>query len=86
MGMGLGGHQFINLGKPPNYWTDRDQTWHTYTDSSGNGHMLNKINPSSPKGHLKGVWGSQIQKCGKDAKQLDRLGTHLAHVCRSVCM
>ena len=32
-----------------------------------------KNNPSSPKGHLKGVWGSHIQKYWKDAKQLDRL-------------
>ena len=38
---GLGGHQLIYLGKVPNHWTDRDQIWHTYTDSSGNGHRLN---------------------------------------------
>ena len=31
-----------------------------------------KINPSSAKGLLKGVWGSQIQKYWKDAKQLSR--------------
>ena len=36
---GLGGHQFINLGKLPNHWTDRDQIWHMYTDSSGNGRI-----------------------------------------------
>ena len=27
---GFGGHQFINLGKLPNHWTDRDHIWHTY--------------------------------------------------------
>ena len=37
----------MNLGKLPNNWTDRDPIWHTYTDSSGNGHMLNKLTPSS---------------------------------------
>ena len=39
------GHQFINLGKLPNHWTDRDQIWHTHTDSSGNGNRLNKLTP-----------------------------------------
>ena len=43
--------------------------------------MTNTINPSSPNENLEGVRGSQIQKCTKDAKQLYRPGTHLAHVC-----
>ena len=30
VGVRGGGHHFINLGKLPNPWTDRDQTWHTY--------------------------------------------------------
>ena len=72
---GVRGSSIHKSGKASKPWTDQDQTWHTYrpTDSSGNGNMRTKSNPSSPLGHLKGVWGSQIQKCWKDAKQLDRL-------------
>ena len=63
----LGGHKFINMGKLPNHLTNRDHIWHTYTDSSGNGHRL-KSNTSSPKCHGGGgVSGSQIQNCGNDA-------------------
>ena len=80
---GGGGKQFTNMGKLPNHWTDRDQMWHTYADSSRKVHRIKQINPSSPKGILERVMGSQIQKCGKDAKQLDRSGTNLANVCRS---
>ena len=76
---GVRGH-LTNLGKLPNHWTVRDQIWHTYTDSSGNGHRL-KINPSSSKGHLEGVRRSRNPKCGKEAKQLDRSGTNFGHVC-----
>ena len=68
------------MGKMPNSCTDRDQIWHTYAYSSGNGHEL-KINPSIPNGHLEGIMGSQIPKCGKESKQLDQSGTHLGHVC-----
>ena len=62
--MALRGHQFINLGRLPNHWTDRDTIWHTYTNLPGNGHMQ-KINPSSPKGHLKGVGGHKFKNVGK---------------------
>ena len=63
-----------NVGKMTNRCcTDRDQIWHTHTDSTGNGHRLNKINPSSPKGNLEGVRVSQITKCGKEAKQQHRV-------------
>ena len=44
----LGGHQFINMGKLPNHWTDRDQIWHTYSDSPGNEHRLKKLPPRAP--------------------------------------
>ena len=47
---GLGGHTYKNVGKMPNSWTDRHQSWHTYAYSSGNGHEL-KINSSIPDGH-----------------------------------
>ena len=39
---GLGGHQFINQGKLPNHWNERDQIWRTCTYSQGNGHRLTK--------------------------------------------
>ena len=44
----------------------------------------NIINPSSHKGHLGGVRGSQIQKCGRDAKKLYRSGPNLAQVCKFI--
>ena len=43
-------HKFKNVGKKANSWTDREQLWHTYAYSSGNGHEL-KINPLIPEGH-----------------------------------
>ena len=53
---GLGGQQFKNLGKLPNHWNDRDQIWHMYTDSSGNGHRLNNY-PLDPQGAFGGGQG-----------------------------
>ena len=41
--VGVRGHTFQNVGNMPNSWTDRDQIWHLYTDSSGNGHELDKL-------------------------------------------
>ncbi len=41
-----------NLGKIPNHWTDRDQIWPTYADSSRNGCRLKKVTPRDIKGHL----------------------------------
>ena len=46
----------------PNRWTDRDQIWHMYADSSENGHRLNKVNTSRPHGG--GVWGKQFKSVG----------------------
>ncbi len=43
----LGGHQFKCLGKLSNGWTDWHQLWFTSADSSGNGHRLNTIRPST---------------------------------------
>ena len=62
---GLGGHQFINLGKLPNLWNDRDQMWRTYTDSPGNGHRLNKLTPRVPRGIWKGSGGHKFKNVGK---------------------
>ena len=47
-------------------WTDWHQIWYTSADSSGNGHRLNTICPSTC-GRGGGVRGSQIQKSGEDS-------------------
>ena len=59
----LGGHKSKILGRLSNGWTDWHQMWYTSADSSGNGHRLNTICPST----LGGVRGSQIQKSGEDS-------------------
>ena len=60
-GGGLGGHQFKSLGKLSNGWTDWHQIWYTSVDSPGNGHRLNTIRPTIPKGGiLGGFMGSTI--------------------------
>ena len=66
-GGGLGGHTSKSLGRLSNDWTDLHQIWYTSADSSGNGHRLNTIRPST----LGGVRGSSIPKSGEDVKQLD---------------
>ena len=78
---GLGGHTYKNVGKMPNSWTDRHQSWHKYAYSSGNGHELNKNNPLIPEGHG-GWYGASINKSGKASKPLERSGPNLAHVYR----
>ena len=56
-------------GNMPYGWTDCDQIWHAYADSSGNGHKLKQIKPSSPQEAWggEGVSVSNIQKCEKTA-------------------
>ena len=39
----------------PNRWTDRDQIWHRYADSSGNGHK--QLTTQDPTGHEGGGGG-----------------------------
>ena len=51
-------------------------------DSSGNGHRLNTIGPSTLRGG--GVRVSQNQKSGEDVKRLVRLASHLVHMCRFI--
>ena len=58
-----------------NHWTDRDQIWNTYADSSGNGHRLNKINLSSAKGYLKGVRGVTHTKMWERCQTSGPIGT-----------
>ena len=53
------GHTYTNVGNMPNTWTDRDQIWRTYADSSGNGHELKKITHLYPRG-MAGLGGHQF--------------------------
>ena len=78
----LGGHKSKSLGRLSNDWTDWHQMWYTSADSSGNGHRLNTIRPSTLGGG--GVRGSQIQKSGEDVKRLVRLASNLVHMCRFI--
>ena len=50
-----GGHKSKSMWSLSNGWTDLHQIWYTSADSSGNGHRLNTICPSTfgegGKGH-----------------------------------
>ena len=46
--------------------------------------MLNTIRPSISQGHFGGFRGSPIQKSVEAVKQLDRVATNLAHMCRFI--
>ena len=81
-GGGVGGHKSESLGRLSNDWTNWHQIWYTSADSSGNGHRLNTIRPSTLGGG--GVRGSQIQKSGEDVKRLVRLASNLVHMCRFI--
>ena len=61
-------------------WTDWHQIWYTSADSSGNGHRLNTIRPST----WGGVRRSPIQKSGEYVKRLVRLASKLVHMCRFI--
>ena len=66
-GGGLGGNRLKkSLRKLSNGWTDWHQIWYTSSDSSGNGHRLNIIRPSIPRGHFGGVLGAhKFKSLGK---------------------
>ena len=66
-GGGLVSHKFKSLGKLSNGWTDWHQTWYTSADLSGNGHRLNTIRPSIPRGNFYGVvlGGHKFKSLGK---------------------
>ena len=74
----LGGHKSKSLGRLSNDWTDWHQIWYTSADSSGNGHRLNTIRPSTLGGG--GVRGSHIQKSDEHVKGLVRLASNLVHI------
>ena len=78
----LGGHKSKSLGRLSNDWTDWHQIWYTSADSSGNGHRLNTIRPSTLGGG--GVRGSHIQKSDEHVKGLVRLASNLVHMCRFI--
>ena len=46
-GGGFRGSQIQKLGRLSNGWTDWHQIWYMSADSSGNGHRLNTIRPST---------------------------------------
>ena len=71
-----------SLGKLSNSWTDWHRIWYTYADSSGNGHRLNTMHPSIPRGHSwEGGLGGHKFKSGEAVKRLDRLAPNLVHLC-----
>ena len=76
---GFNGVTNPSLRRLSNDWTDWHQICYTPADSSGNGHRLNTIHPSTLWGG--GVRGSQIQKSGEDVKRLVRLASNLVHMC-----
>ena len=78
---GFKGSQIQKSGRLSNGWTDWHHIWKTYVDSSGNGHRLSTIRPSTLGG---GVRGSQIQRSGVDVKRLIRLTPNLVHMCRFI--
>ena len=77
----LGGHNSKSVGRLSNDWTDWHKIWYTSADSSGNGHRLNTIRPST---WGEGVRGSHIQKSGEDVERLVRLASNLVHKCRFI--
>ena len=60
----LGGHKSKILGRLSNDWTDWHQIWYTSADSSGNGHRLNTIRPSTLGGGG-GLGGHKFKSQGK---------------------
>ena len=59
---GFRGSQNLKSGRLSNGWTDWHQLWYTSADSSGNGHRLNTICPSTLEG---GVRGHKFKNQGK---------------------
>ncbi len=59
---GFRGHKSKSFGRLSNDWTDWHQIWYTSADSSGNGHRLNTIRPSTWGG---GLGGHKFKSQGK---------------------
>ena len=77
-GGGFRGSQIQKSGRLSNGWTDWHQIWYTSADSSGNGHRLNTIRPSTLGGGV--VRGSQIKKSGEDSNGW----SDWHHICRFI--
>ena len=71
-----GDQQIKNLRNLSNGWTEWHQILHTCADSSGNGHRLKTITPSTIQGAFWEFQGVKNSNPGKAAKRLDRLGPH----------
>ena len=63
-------------------WTDWHQIWYMSADSSGNGHRLNTIYPSTFGGG--GGLGVTNSKVRGIFKRLVRLAPNLIHMCRFI--
>ena len=73
----LGGHQSKSLGRLSNGWTDWHQIWYTSADSSGNGHRLNSIYPSTFGDGGLGVRNSKVRgRCETAGPIGTKFGTH----------
>ena len=73
----LGGHKSKSLGRLSNDWTDWHQIWYTSADSSGNGHRLNTIRPTTWGGGL-GVTNSKVGgRCQTAGPIGIKFGTHV---------
>ena len=62
-----------------NDWTDWHQIWYTFADSSGNGHRLNTIRPSTWGGGVRGgVTNSKVRgRCQMAGPIGIKFGTHV---------
>ena len=73
---GLGGHKSRSPGRLSNGWTDLHQIWYTSADSSGNGHRLNTICPSTLGGGRGHTFKSQ-GRCETAGPIGTNSGTHV---------
>ena len=75
----LRGHKSKSLGRLSNGWTDLHQIWYTSADSSGNGHRLNTICPSTfGEGGGIGVTNSKVRgTCDTAGPIGTKFGTHV---------
>ena len=84
----LGGHKSKCLGRLSNGWTDWHQIWYRSVDSSGNGHRLNTICPSTfGEGVGLGVTNSNVTgRCETAGPIGTNFGTHVQiHLGMDIC-
>ena len=74
----LGGHKSKSMMRLSNGWTDLHQIWYTSADSSGNGHRLNTMCPSTLGGGGVGVTSSKVRgRCDTAGQIGTKFGTHV---------